>query len=59
MGGQYSLGNPPEELEKYTRFSRLEDCYRKYLKRLRKLRPNDPGHFIRYIYFTLSFFLKT
>ena len=47
MGAQYSLGEVPEELEKFSRFSKLEALYRKYLKLTKAAQNDDPGHFIR------------
>jgi DNA polymerase II large subunit len=48
MGGQFSMGSMPEELEVMSRFAKLEHCHRKYLKIIRQRRADDPGHFIRY-----------
>jgi len=47
MGGQFSMGMVPEELESLSRYSILEQCHRKYLKVIRQRQADDPGHFIR------------
>eukprot|EP00614_Pseudopedinella_elastica_P031207 CAMPEP_0172636036 /NCGR_PEP_ID=MMETSP1068-20121228/202141_1 /TAXON_ID=35684 /ORGANISM="Pseudopedinella elastica, Strain CCMP716" /LENGTH=311 /DNA_ID=CAMNT_0013448393 /DNA_START=92 /DNA_END=1023 /DNA_ORIENTATION=+ len=59
MGGQYSLGTAPVELEKFSRISRLEGALSRFRKHLRKTRADDPGHFMTYADFRVAFPLKS